>query len=90
VPQARRLNVDVESGEAPPAGTFANAFRVLEEDGGCVLDFLVYTPSEGRAFVVSRVRVSPEFLPLIRDQISRKLRKPSGTQFVLGFDLSRG
>ena len=88
--QVRRLDVDVEFGEVPHVGTFANAFRVLEDDDGCVLDFLVYTPSEGRAFVVARVRVSPEFLPLIRDQMSRKLREPAGAQFMVGFDLTRG
>lgn len=52
-------------------GTFANAFRVVEEAGpDCFLDFLAYSAQEQRARVVSRVRVRRAFLPVIRDTLA--------------------
>lgn len=51
-------------------GTFANAFRVVEEVGpDCFLDFMVYSASEDEATVVARVRVRREFLTEIRTQL---------------------
>ena len=44
-------------------GTFANAFRVVSDEGdACLLDFLVYSAHEGTAAVQTRVRVSRHFL----------------------------
>lgn len=53
-------------------GCFANAFRIVE--GGtseeCLLDFLVYSEREGKAQVVSRVRIRPTLLASIRDRLT--------------------
>jgi hypothetical protein len=50
------LPEDLEMGE------FANGYRVVKEGGHRFLDFLVYSPREGVAKVVSRVKASPELL----------------------------
>ena len=52
--------------EAMRVGTFANAFRLTPDgDGECFLDFCVYSPSEDCAFIVARVRVTHDFVPVI-------------------------
>lgn len=52
--------MDLDAVEVPDdfrLGCFANAFRVEDVDGECILDFLVYSERESKAQVVSRVRV---------------------------------
>ena len=59
------ITSDVEGGE------FANAFRITRESGGeAFLDFLDYSETHKNAIVVARIRVSCEFLPVIRDQLT--------------------
>ncbi len=66
-------------------GIFANAFRVTDvEEGGCLLEFLVYSATDQRAKVVRRVPVRKSFLPVIRDCIAACLEasiSPAGTAF---------
>jgi len=51
-------------------GSFANAFRIVEEIGeDCFLDFMVYSAQEQEAIVVARVRVRRDFIPAIRDRL---------------------
>jgi len=69
MPTIRRLDVPIILGCQPPAGQFANAFRILNADSGCVLEFLVYSPRENKAFLVHRIRLSQELLPVIKDQV---------------------
>lgn len=55
-------------------GTFANAFRVVEEVGpDCFLDFMVYSAAEQEATVVARVRVRRDFISAIRDNLEEAL-----------------
>ena len=55
-------------------GTFANAFRVMEDETGrCLMEFLVYSSTEKRAAIVRRVVVQPNFLPLIVQRMSDSL-----------------
>jgi hypothetical protein len=69
-------------------GTFANAFRVVEEAGpDCYLDFMVYSASEQQATVVARVRVRRDFIPAIRDNLGTALtefREEEGDSTVAG------
>lgn len=52
-------------------GTFANAFRIVEEAGSDIfLDFLAYSAKENRARVVSRVRIRRAFIDPIRDSLT--------------------
>jgi hypothetical protein len=56
-------------------GSFANAFRVVEEVGpDCFLDFMVYSAVEDEATVVSRVRVRRDFIPAIRNKMRDAMR----------------
>lgn len=65
----RTTRVIVE--EAVKFGTFANAFRVVEEVGpDCYLDFMVYSASEQEATVVARIRVRRDFIPAIRQNLA--------------------
>lgn len=58
------ITSDLEGGE------YANAFRITQECGGeAFLDFLDYSESRNSAVVVARIRVSGEFLPVIRDHL---------------------
>lgn len=60
--------------EAVKFGTFANAFRVVEEVGpDCFLDFMVYSAAEQAATVVARVRVRRDFLAAIRSNLGDAL-----------------
>lgn len=55
-------------------GSLANAFRVLQDsDGSMMLDFCNYSPENNRAEVVSRVRVTLGFLPLVGERIRESL-----------------
>jgi hypothetical protein len=68
----RIINVKVDT--QLKYGTFANAFRIVEETGpDCFLDFMVYSASEEEATVVSRVRVRRQFLAEIRSQLGAAL-----------------
>lgn len=55
-------------------GIYANAFRVAEAgEHDCLLEFLVYSQSEGIAKVVGRVQVSKGLIPSLRDEITEVL-----------------
>ena len=57
-------------------GEFANAFRLLHDSGNeWFLDFLVHSPTEGKATVVARVRVQEAFLSSIRDRLDNTLQE---------------
>lgn len=78
----------VFASEPMRSGEFANAFRVMADSSGdALLDFCVYSPSEGVARVVARVRVAHSFLGLldarIREAIAEFAALPSP---VLGSD----
>jgi hypothetical protein len=65
-----RVKVDLQH----KYGTFANAFRVVEEVGpDCFLDFMVYSHEADEATVVARVRVRREFVGEIRTQLGAAL-----------------
>jgi len=65
--------VDIRT-EDVRVGTPANAFRVLpEEDGSVILDFCRYSSKDNHAEVVSRVRITPGFLPLVGERIREAL-----------------
>ena len=67
-------NVDclVDAGE-DPYGTFANAIQLSLDGSEVLIDFCVYSATENTARVVSRVRVSQEFLPVIHQKIGLDL-----------------
>jgi hypothetical protein len=59
-----------------PFGEFANAFRLSVDGAEILLDFCVYSEAENTARVVSRVRVSKDFLPVIVQKIGRSFKAP--------------
>lgn len=62
--------------EAVRFGTFANAFRVVEEVGpDCFLDFINYSATEQEATVVARIRVRRDFLHAIRENLAEAMVK---------------
>ncbi len=75
MPIPRHLDCPVHLGDQPPAGAFANAFRILspEENGDCVLEFLIFSPNAQKAYVVRRVRIRREFMPVVLGQIATSL-----------------
>jgi hypothetical protein len=73
MPTHRRINAQIDLGQQPPTGLYANAFRVLEEGSRCVLEFLVFSGVEQKAYSVCRVRLRPEFVPIVRDHLQRTL-----------------
>jgi hypothetical protein len=83
IPRTSRLDIDVP--DAVKMGSFANAFRVVEETGpDCFLDFLVYSAQEHRAEVVARVRVRRELLPAFRDLMEEVVEGFGERMFVTG------
>jgi len=65
----------------PPTGVFANAFRILTVNNRCHLDFLVFSASEERAYVVARFEVAPSHLQAIQQQTRTAL--DSGTTEII-------
>ena len=53
-----------------PFGEFANALRLVEDGSEVLIDFCLYSQSDNAARVVSRVRVSQEFLGVIQEKIA--------------------
>jgi hypothetical protein len=74
----RRLDAEISLGDQPPVGKYANAFRILGRGQHAILEFLVYTPRENKAYVVCRVRLQRGFVPLVRDQLQGMMEDPSG------------
>lgn len=66
-------------------GVYANAFRVLFDGAEVLLDFCIYSESEGIAEVVSRIRVAETFLEVILERIG-KLRQVQGEENLYLFD----
>ncbi len=76
MPKLRHLDLPVHLGDQSPAGAFANAFRILnptDTDGDYVLEFLIFSPSAQKAFVVRRLRLHRDFVPVVRGEIARAL-----------------
>lgn len=51
-------------------GVFANAIRLRSDGPDVLVDFCVYSSTENRARVVSRIRVQRSFLPTIQEKIA--------------------
>jgi len=72
-PNPSRLNCPIDLEETLRVGSFVNAVRVLRDGSEALLDFLVYSPSENKAAVVSRLRVEPEFLRVLHKRLEESL-----------------
>jgi len=59
--------VEEEEGDEVVFGKYANAFRVNQEGDSLLLDFCIH--QDGRAKLVSRVRVSQPFFEAIRERM---------------------
>ena len=68
-----RLDCPVDVAEDQLVGEFVNAVRVLKDGGETLLDFMVYSPSEQHAKLVTRLRVKPSFLLAIRDRLEESV-----------------
>lgn len=56
-------------------GEFANAFRIVKDTGEeFFLDFLVYSASENKAKMVTRVRVPKVLLPAVMQRLGSVMR----------------
>jgi len=54
-------------------GAYANAFRIVQDGSQFLLDFVKYSPGEHVGEVVTRVRIKPELVELVRDRLSQTL-----------------
>ncbi len=50
-------------------GEYANAFRVMQDGTDVLLDFCVYSEEGNTARLVSRVRVTPDFLRVMLERL---------------------
>jgi hypothetical protein len=58
------------------AGAYANAFRILQDEGSDLfLDFCSYSERDKKGVVVARVRVHVSFIEHIRDRLSSTLKE---------------
>ena len=60
-----------------PYGSYANAIQLSSDGNEILIDFCVYSETENRARVVSRVRVAQAFLPIILQKIEHDLQLTS-------------
>lgn len=58
-------------------GSYANAFRIMQDGNDIMLDFCLYSEEENAAKVVSRVRVPPTFLGVILARLQEALSIPN-------------
>lgn len=85
--RAQKFHCETEIPEDLRLGSFANAFRVLEEDGvDVLLDFLLFSATEKRARLVSRVRIRRAFMPVLRD----RLEEATGMELICFNDKGQG
>lgn len=78
MPTQHQVNCEVVVPPDLAFGVYSNAFRLSDTtDGRCQLEFLVYSVTEKRAKVVSKVPVRRSFLPVIRDRITTCLAESS-------------
>ena len=54
-------------------GSYANAFRIMQDGNDILLDFCVYSEQDNAAKIVSRVRVPPTFLGVILSRLQEAL-----------------
>lgn len=72
----RKTHCEVKVPQSQRFGSFANAFRVLQDAGQeYLLDFLVYSETEKSAKVVARLRVYAPMLPAIRDRLAATMQE---------------
>ena len=67
------VNCPIEE-PADPYGEFVNSFRISSDGSEILLDFCLYSEIGEKAKVVSRVRVSQEFLAVIHKKIGSSLK----------------
>jgi len=60
-------------------GSYANAFRIMQDGNDVVLDFCIYSEQDNAARVVSRVRVPPTFLSVILSRLQDAMQVPCDT-----------
>jgi hypothetical protein len=72
----KTVNCEVKVPQSQRFGSFANAFRVIQDAGQeYLLDFLVYSDTEQSAKVVARLRVYAPMLPAIRDRLASTMKE---------------
>lgn len=68
------IGCEIEISEEQSFGVFANSFRIVPDTQyECYLDFLVYSATNNRAKVLSRIRVRNDFLVTIKDRLNSLL-----------------
>ena len=72
--QVHRVECEVQVDPQEAMGIFANAFRVVEDEAGrCLLEFFVYSSTEDRAVLVSRIPVRKNLLPVFLGHLNESL-----------------
>jgi hypothetical protein len=67
------------------AGVFANAFRIVPDNGDeLLLDFCVFSQQDQQVDVVSRVRVHHTLLPQLQKRIEDHIKGRKATPLTLG------
>lgn len=85
----KRVECPVSIPDTLRVGTYANAFRVLQDQEDFFLDFLAYSAVENQAVLVSRLRIKPEFLSAVMGRIGtvlvelNTLTKTSGNEVLV-------
>lgn len=79
----RRVRCQIHEPKALSPVPLVNGFRpVRDRNGDWMLDFLVYSPEENKAVVVSRIRVTPNFMQAVRDRLDSTLRADRSPESV--------
>ena len=66
-------------------GEYVNAFRILHDGIDILLDFCVYSEDLGTAKLVSRLRVTKEFLNILLNRVMETIEStPLGTIYTFG------
>ena len=78
----KRALCTIDPPEKDPLGVYSNALRLSVDGSEILLDFCLYSETEDRAKVVSRIRVPPDFLAVISKKIEDSLTPTSTSPMI--------
>jgi len=74
------LPCEVQVPQEEILGTYANALRIIQDGSEFLMDFCLLSREESVARVVCRLRVAPDFLPLVQDKLRRGLSAATNSE----------
>ena len=79
----KRVDCPVNVPNGRELGDYANAFRVMRDGPEWILDFLLFSETENKATLVTRIRMHEAMLGSIRDRLTQTLTEMGSEEHIL-------